>query len=78
MNEKEKRALIHRYTESYNTFDIEGLMDLPHPDILFENVSGDEVTAQTSGTDQFKALAEQSTKIFSSRKQTVTSFADML
>ena len=54
MNEDEKRSLIERYLASYNAFDIDGMMAVIHPDIEFKNVSGGEVNATASGSDEFR------------------------
>jgi ketosteroid isomerase-like protein len=74
MHIDEKRALLERYLNAYNSFDIECMMELIHQDIEFKNVSGGEVNASASGKNKFRALAEQSKRLFSSRKQTVTRF----
>jgi hypothetical protein len=46
-----------------------------HPDLIFKNVSGGEVNATAVGIDEFRELADRSKAMFSSRQQTVTSFA---
>jgi ketosteroid isomerase-like protein len=74
MNEDDKRHLIERYLDAYNSFDIDGMMSVIHPDIEFKNISGGEINATTSGSNQFQKLAEQSKGLFSKRKQTITSF----
>ena len=74
MNVDAKRALVERYLEAYNRFDVEGMMALVHDDIAFENVSGGEVNAQASGAEAFRALAEQAKGLFSSREQVMTGF----
>ena len=74
MNEDEKRSLIERYLAAYNAFDIEGMMEMIHPDIEFKNLSGGEVNATASGADEFRQLAEQSKGLFTWREQTVTKF----
>lgn len=74
MTDQEKRALIDRYLDAYNAFDVEGMMVTLHSAVAFENVSGGEVTASASGADAFRRLAEQATALFSSRRQTVTAF----
>ena len=74
MNEAEKRSIIERYLNAYNTFNIEGMMSLLHPEIEFQNISGGEVNARASGADEFRNLAEQSKELFTSRKQTIVNF----
>ncbi len=75
MNEDRVRSLVQKYIAAYNTFDIDAMLALIHPDIEFQNVSGGEVTATASGIDEFRSLAEQSKSHFSSRRQTITDFA---
>ncbi|MFH0784716.1 MAG: nuclear transport factor 2 family protein [Pseudomonadota bacterium] len=74
MNKDDKRFLIERYLDAYNAFDIDGMMSVIHPDIVFQNVSGGEVNATASGANEFRKLAEQSKGLFSARTQTITSF----
>ena len=74
MDNNEKRQLIDQYIAAYNAFDTDGMMKTIHPDIEFENITSGVVNATARGTEQFKALAEQSKYFFSSRKQTITNF----
>jgi ketosteroid isomerase-like protein len=74
MDADEKRALIERYLDAYNSCDIERMMEVVHRDIEFSNVAGGEVNARASGTNEFRLLAEQSKRLFRSRKQTITKF----
>lgn len=74
MDGHDKRLLIERYLDAYNAFDVEGMMSVLHPDIGFKNVSGGAINATASGSAEFRELAEQSGKLFSMRKQTITSF----
>lgn len=75
MKPEEKRALIERYLQAYNAFDVDGMIALLHPDIEFRNIAGGEVTAETSGITSLRTLAEQSKGLFSFRKQTLNRFA---
>lgn len=74
MTHEEKKNAIRSYLAAYNSFDIEGMVALVHPELVFENVSGGEVTARTEGIDQFRQLASQSKALFSSRHQAATKF----
>jgi ketosteroid isomerase-like protein len=74
MTDQEKRALIDRYLDAYNSFDVEAMMSTVHPDVEFENVAGGVTNASASGADGFRQLAEQAAKLFASRRQTVTAF----
>lgn len=75
MIDEETGAIIEKYIEAYNSFDIERMVGLLHKDVLFRNFSNGEVNTETNGIQQFKELAEQSSKLFSSRCQTVTKYS---
>ena len=74
MDEDEKRSLVECYLAAYNAFDIDGMMAVIHPDIEFKNVSGGQVNATTSGSGDFRLLAEKSSELFRSRKQKILTF----
>ncbi len=74
MNEPDQRRLINAYLDAYNEMDVEGMLKVLHPEVEFKNFTGDEVTATTSGIDEFKALAEQTRDLFTSRNQTLVNF----
>ena len=74
MTSEEKRTLIKQYISAYNTFDIDTLMNLIHPQVSFSNVSGGKVNAEAQGLEAFRALAEKSRNLFSSRSQAITSY----
>lgn len=75
MTTRRQRDLVDRYIAAYNAFDVEGLLELLHPAVVFRNVSGGQITATATGIQEFRQLAEQSKETFSSRIQEVTSFA---
>ena len=50
------------------------MMAVIHPHIEFKNVSGGEVNATASGESEFRLMAEQSSDLFKSRKQTMKEF----
>ena len=75
MTEDEKRGLIEQYLHAYNEFDIDGMIERLHSEIEFKNMSGGELTASASGIEEFRQLAEQSKKLFRSRRQTSKSFS---
>ncbi|AFY82826.1 nuclear transport factor 2 family protein [Oscillatoria acuminata] len=72
MNNAEKQELIDRYLAAYNAFDIDGMVALLSPDVRFENYTGGELTASTTGVEAFRQLAEQSKVLFSEREQHIT------
>jgi hypothetical protein len=45
---------------------------LVHPQVVFRNIAGGQINAEATGADQFRALANQSKALFSSRRQEVT------
>ena len=72
---KDIRDIIENYLEAYNSFDIERMVELLHEDILFRNISNGEITTETRGIQAFRELAEQSSTMFSSRRQTITDYS---
>ena len=70
------RALIERYLDAYNTFDVDGMLALLHPDVAFENVAGGQVTAASRGREEFRALAEHAATLFTSRRQTIRQYVE--
>lgn len=74
METKEVKDLIRSYLKAYNSFDVEGMLQLLHKDIEFRNISSGLVDVETKGIDEFRKLAEQSKEIFSYRLQTINNF----
>lgn len=72
MDDHKKLDIIQQYIKAYNSFDIDGMLAALHSDIEFKNISGGEVDAKASGIEEFRKLAEQSKKVFSSRNQKIT------
>ena len=67
----EYQNIVEKYVTAYNAFDVNGMTENMHSDIVFENVSGGEVDLTTRGLTDFKAQAEKAKAIFSKRKQTI-------
>jgi hypothetical protein len=74
METSAKKDLIERFVRAYNSFDVDGMMALMHPECSFQNISGGEVTASATGVRQFRDVAEKSKALFSSRSQTITAY----
>jgi hypothetical protein len=74
METKAKKDLIERFVRAYNSFDVEGMMALMHPECSFQNISGGEVTASATGIHQFRELVETAKALFSTRSQTITAY----
>ncbi|MEG3158219.1 nuclear transport factor 2 family protein [Lysobacter zhanggongensis] len=72
MNNSSMKDLIDRYLVAYNSFDVDGMLSLLSQDVRFENYSGGQLTAATSGIDELRQLAEQSKSLFSEREQRIT------
>ena len=75
MGTNEVKSLIQSYLNAYNSFDVEGMLQLLHNDIEFRNISNGVVDVETKGIEEFRELAEQSKKIFSHRLQTIYNYA---
>lgn len=69
-----QKQAIQKYIDAYNAFDVDGMLRLLSPDVRFENWSGVHLTAEASGIDEFRQLAEQAKTIFSEREQRVAAF----
>lgn len=75
MIREDVKKMIENYVRAYNSFDVEGIIKLLHKDILFKNFSNGELNTETRGTEEFREVAEKSSKIFSSRRQIITDFS---
>ncbi|MFD2614167.1 nuclear transport factor 2 family protein [Paenibacillus gansuensis] len=75
MVSQEIRDIIEKYIEAYNSFEIVSMVELLHKDILFRNISNGEITTEIRGIQTFRELAEQSSTMFSSRRQTITDYS---
>lgn len=69
--QQQREAIIRRYIDAYNRFDVEGMLRDFHPDIVFENVAGGEVNMTLEGIAAFREQAEGATQVFSERQQQV-------
>ena len=67
-------ALVARYVEAYNAFDVPAMLALLHPEVEFENVSAGRVTATARGIEEFRTLAERAATLFASRRQTIRAY----
>jgi ketosteroid isomerase-like protein len=74
MRSDPRRALIDRYLDAYNRFDVPAMLACFHPDVEFRNVAGGQVTATARGIDELRALAERAATLFRSRRQTVREY----
>jgi hypothetical protein len=74
MQTNEAHQIIQAYIAAYNAFDVEGMLERLSPDVRFENWSGGQLTAEASGIEEFRQLAEQARTVFSEREQRITAY----
>jgi ketosteroid isomerase-like protein len=74
MDDDKKHELIEHYLDAYNTFDLEAIMKMIHPDVEFTNICNGHTNTQVSGAEAFQQLAKASEEIFSSRRQIMKQF----
>lgn len=72
MDNPRHKEVVEGYISCYNNFDIDGMMSFLSDAVVFENESAGEINARAEGKAEFRALAEQSAGLFSSRIQEVT------
>ena len=77
MESREKERMIRKYLEAYNAFDVEGMMDLLHPEVLFCNLYQERITVTTRGKREFRSVAEHGATLFTSRKQEILSLREI-
>jgi hypothetical protein len=58
------RELIEKYISSYNSFNIDEMIEFFSDDCKFENVSGAKVTFKANGRDELKELSQNSKAYF--------------
>lgn len=74
MDETLRKEIIISYIEAYNNFDIDGMLTHLSEDVKFKNTENGIVTLQTQGIADFKQIASETSKYFSSRKQHILDF----
>lgn len=73
MNSAQKE-IIENYITSYNAFDIDGMTQDMHPNIVFENISNGQVDLRTEGLEEFTKQASAALSYFSTREQSIQSW----
>lgn len=68
----ENKAVVEKYIDAYNTFDIEGMLSCFLETALFENMSNSGGSISVQGIAAIKDLANKSKECFTSRKQGIT------
>lgn len=72
MKDSDQLELINRYLAAYNAFDVDAMLAVLSPEVRFENYSGGQLTAASSGISEFRQLAEHAEALFSEREQRIT------
>ena len=75
MKNSEMEQIVGAYLAAYNAFDVDGMVALLAPDVIFRNVSEGKVTNETIGVPAFRTLAEQGSAMFSERHQELIGLA---
>ncbi|WP_299483813.1 nuclear transport factor 2 family protein [uncultured Roseibium sp.] len=65
-------TLIKRYIDAYNAGDVDRMLACLSQDIRFTNITGGKVTAEASGSADFRTMAETALRSFSRRHQEIT------
>lgn len=64
--------IIQNYVKAYNSFDVQGMIKNLHEEVIFKNISNDEVNLTTNGKLAFEEQALQAKQYFKIRQQTIT------
>ncbi len=70
------RTLIDRYIAAYNRIDVDAMLLTLHPSIVFENISGGQLSVRTQGIVEFERLARSTQPLFSARRQIITAYSE--
>ncbi len=70
-----QKQIIQDYADSYNNFDVEGMIANLHETVIFENYSNGKLTVRTEGLEEFVKLANTAKDYFTERQQTIKSWS---
>ncbi len=71
MKEKLMKRIVDQYIDSYNRFNIDGMIKNLHQDMTFKNIAADEVTLKLEGKNAFKNQIEQAFNLFEKREMKI-------
>lgn len=74
MDAAQAQALVERYIDAYNRFDVPGMLACLHPEVQFEHSTNGDVTVRLDGKAAFEAQATRAAAWFAERTQRVTAF----
>jgi len=66
-----RKRIIENYVRSYNQFDIDGMIQYLHGNVVFENILGGKINLTTRGINAFREQALTAKEYFAQRKQTI-------
>ena len=69
-----QQQIVEHYVNSYNSFDVAGMLKNLDQDIIFENMSNGVVDLRTDGIEDFRIQAEAATQYFKERTQKIVSW----
>ena len=68
------KQIVEHYVNSYNSFDVAGMLKNLDQEIIFENMSNGVVDLRTDGIEDFRIQAETATQYFKERTQKIVSW----
>lgn len=71
---QQREYTIQYYIESYNNFDVDGMLRDLDENVQFENIAGGELNMSIKGLPAFREQAEKAKAFFSERRQSIKSF----
>ena len=69
-----QQQIVEHYVNSYNSFDVAGMLKNLDQNIIFENMSNGVVDLRTDGIEDFRIQAEAATQYFKKRTQKIVSW----
>ena len=69
-----QQQIVEHYVNSYNSFDVAGMLKNLDQEIIFENMSNGVVNLRTDGIKDFRIQAEAATQYFKERTQKIVSW----
>jgi len=75
METSQQKTIIESYVRAYNAFDIAGMTQHLHSEVIFENVTNGEIDLATEGIEAFREQAERAKALFAQREQRITDWS---
>ncbi len=72
---QEFKEIIQKYIKAYNSFDIDGMLELMHENIEFQNISDGKINLTTNGLKELRYAAEYAKSLFESRMQKIIKYS---